>query len=30
VNILWLVPIHPSGELKKKGSLGSPYSVRDY
>ncbi|MBV9767012.1 MAG: DUF3459 domain-containing protein [Acidobacteriaceae bacterium] len=30
VNILWLMPIHPSGELKKKGTLGSPYSVRDY
>jgi glycosidase len=30
VNILWLMPIHPNGEVKKKGSLGSPYSVRDY
>jgi glycosidase len=30
VNILWLMPIHPDGQLKKKGSLGSPYSVRDY
>jgi cyclomaltodextrinase len=30
VNILWLMPIHPSGQLKKKGSLGSPYAVRDY
>ena len=30
VNILWLMPIHPSGELKKKGTLGSAYSVRDY
>jgi glycosidase len=30
VNILWLMPIHPSGQVKKKGSLGSAYSVRDY
>jgi len=30
VNILWLMPIHPDGQLKKKGSLGSPYAVRDY
>jgi glycosidase len=30
VNILWLMPIHPIGELKRKGSLGSYYSVRDF
>ncbi|HEY1987229.1 MAG TPA: alpha-amylase family glycosyl hydrolase [Terracidiphilus sp.] len=30
VNILWLMPIHPNGQLKKKGSLGSPYAVADY
>lgn len=30
VNIVWLMPIHPDGQLKKKGSLGSPYAVRDY
>lgn len=30
VNILWLMPIHPVGQLKKKGSIGSPYAVRDY
>lgn len=30
VNILWLMPIHPVGQVKKKGSLGSAYSVRDY
>jgi cyclomaltodextrinase / maltogenic alpha-amylase / neopullulanase len=30
VNILWLMPIHPHGELKKKGTLGSSYAVRDY
>src|SRR5271170_2670251 len=27
VNILWLMPIHPYGQVKKKGSLGSPYAV---
>ena len=30
VTILWLMPIHPVGELHRKGTLGSPYSVRDY
>ena len=30
VNVLWLMPIHPSGQLNKKGTLGSPYAVRDY
>jgi cyclomaltodextrinase / maltogenic alpha-amylase / neopullulanase len=30
VNILWLMPIHPIGVEKKKGSIGSPYAVRDY
>ncbi len=30
VNILWLMPIQPSGREKSKGSLGSPYAVRDY
>ncbi|MBB3763157.1 alpha-amylase family glycosyl hydrolase [Sphingomicrobium lutaoense] len=30
VDILWLMPIHPIGEEKRKGSLGSPYSIRDY
>lgn len=30
VNIIWLMPIHPIGELNRKGTLGSPYSVRDY
>ena len=24
------MPIHPISEVKKKGSLGSPYSVADY
>jgi cyclomaltodextrinase len=30
INILWLMPIHPTGEKMKKGTLGSPYAVRDY
>ena len=30
VDILWLMPIHPLGEKLKKGSVGSPYSVRDF
>ena len=30
VTVLWLMPIHPQGALKAKGTLGSPYSVRDY
>lgn len=30
VDILWFMPIHPIGELNRKGTLGSYYSVRDY
>jgi len=30
VNILWLMPIHPLGQEKKKGTIGSPYAVRDF
>lgn len=33
VNTLWLMPIHPIGEKRRKsdvGLLGSPYSIRDY
>jgi glycosidase len=33
VNTLWLMPIHPIGEKRRKddiGALGSPYSVQDY
>lgn len=30
VTILWLMPIHPTGQEKKKGSIGSPYAVQDY
>ena len=28
--IIWLMPIHEIGQKNRKGSLGSPYSVRDY
>ncbi|MBE0646887.1 MAG: alpha-amylase [Bacteroidales bacterium] len=30
IKILWLMPIQPIGLEKRKGSLGSPYSIRDY
>lgn len=30
VDILWLMPIHPIGEEKRKGELGSYYSIKDY
>lgn len=30
VTILWIMPIHPPGQLKKKGSIGSAYAVQDY
>src|ERR687898_2764993 len=29
-NVIWLMPIYPIGTLNRKGSLGSPYAVRDY
>ena len=30
VSIIWLMPVHPIGEVHRKGALGSPYSVKDY
>ena len=30
VDVLWLMPIHPLGREKAKGTIGSPYAVRDY
>ncbi len=30
VDILWFMPIHPIGEEKRKGSMGSYYSVKDF
>ena len=29
-DIVWLMPVNPIGEVNRKGSLGSPYAVRDY
>ena len=29
-DIVWLLPIHPIGEKCRKGTLGSPYAIRDY
>lgn len=29
-DIIWLLPIHPTGEQHRKGTLGSPYAIRDY
>ncbi len=30
VTVLWLMPINPVGVKNRKGTLGSPYAVRDY
>jgi cyclomaltodextrinase / maltogenic alpha-amylase / neopullulanase len=30
VTVLWLMPIHPIGKLKSKGTIGSPYAVQDF
>jgi cyclomaltodextrinase len=30
VNVLWLMPISPTGKEKRLGRLGSPYSIKDY
>ncbi len=30
VDMIWFLPIHPVGETARKGSLGSPYAIRDY
>ncbi len=29
-DIIWLMPVHETGRKRRKGKLGSPYSVRDY
>ena len=29
-DIIWLMPIHEIGEKNRKGSLGSPYAVKDF
>jgi cyclomaltodextrinase len=30
IDILWIMPIHPIGKEGRKGTLGSPYAVKDY
>ena len=30
ITIVWLMPIHEIGEENRKGTLGSPYAVKDY
>lgn len=30
VDIIWLLPIHPIGVKARKGTLGSPYAIRNY
>lgn len=30
VDIIWFMPIYPIGEVQRKGSLGSYYSIKDY
>lgn len=30
INTVWLMPIHPVGKLRSKGTFGSPYSIQDY
>lgn len=30
VDVIWLLPIHPIGQEKRKGVLGSPYAISDY
>ncbi len=29
-NVIWLMPIHPIGQINSAGGLGSPYSVANY
>ncbi|NQV42463.1 MAG: alpha-galactosidase [Candidatus Marinimicrobia bacterium] len=30
IDLLWLMPVHPIGLENRKGTVGSPYSVKDY
>ncbi len=30
VDVLWLLPIHPIGEVRRKGSMGSPYAIQNH
>ena len=29
-DIIWFMPIHPIGQIGRKGSIGSPYAISDY
>lgn len=29
-DIIWLLPIHPVGKVARKGTMGSPYAIKDY
>lgn len=29
-DIIWFLPFYPIGEIKRKGSVGSPYAIKDY
>ncbi|MCX8129286.1 MAG: alpha-amylase family glycosyl hydrolase [Clostridia bacterium] len=30
VDIVWFLPVHPIGQVNRKGNLGSPYSIEDH
>lgn len=30
VDVVWFMPIHPTGVKNRKGTLGSPYAIKDY
>ncbi|MFL6660111.1 MAG: alpha-amylase family glycosyl hydrolase [Massilia sp.] len=30
VNIIWMMPVQPLGEVRRSGALGDPYAVRDF
>ncbi len=30
VNVIWFMPIHPTGVKNRKGTFGSPYAIKDY
>lgn len=29
-DIIWFLPFYPNGEIARKGSVGSPYAIKDY
>ncbi len=30
IDVIWFMPIYPIGRVQRKGSLGCPYSIKDY